>query len=211
MWRLDARVNATKVWYPIVWEKTEDASNVIDYDIRSEQSKDISAEINANNQTTTGMANVIPWINAPKLIEDTSIYKKIKTLSVSADAWNIHIDIAPWESPKTVDITQFTLSDENWTVKFTQTVDWLKVPATWTYVFTVHAPSSWSSWTIEAKLMKWTTSINSYTCPVWQTTTFTAIVPLTVWDIIYYRFVNTFTGSWYVSANTTISMDITKL
>lgn len=211
MWLLDAWYKAEKVWYNYVWEETKDASNVIDYNIRSEQSKDISAEINANNQTTTGMANVIPWINAPKLIEDTSIYKKIKTLSVTADAWNIHINISPWESPKTVDITQFTLSNEDWTVKFTQTVDWLKVPATWTYVFTVRAPDSKSNWTIEAKLMKWATAINSYTCPVWQTTTFTAIVPLNVWDVIYYRFVNTFTGGGSASLNTTISMDITKI
>ena len=38
--------------------------NVIDYDIENEETKDTSAVINANNQTTTGMANVIPWINA---------------------------------------------------------------------------------------------------------------------------------------------------
>ena len=73
MWVLEARKDAEKVWYPIVWEENKDASNVIDYDIRPEQTKDTSAEINANNQTTTGMATVIPWINAPKLIEKTSI------------------------------------------------------------------------------------------------------------------------------------------
>jgi hypothetical protein len=70
---LEARADADKVWYPVVWEKTKDADNVIDYDIREEQTKDVTAEINANNQTTTGMATVIPWVNAPKLIESTSI------------------------------------------------------------------------------------------------------------------------------------------
>jgi hypothetical protein len=33
---------------------------VIDYNINEEQTKDVSATINANNQTTTGMATVIP-------------------------------------------------------------------------------------------------------------------------------------------------------
>ena len=73
MWVLEARKDAEVIWYSIVWEESKEASNVIDYNINSEQTKDIASEINANNQTTTGMANVIPWINAPKLLADTSI------------------------------------------------------------------------------------------------------------------------------------------
>jgi hypothetical protein len=38
----------------------KDAESVIDYNIREEQTKDMFAEKNANNQTTTGMANIIP-------------------------------------------------------------------------------------------------------------------------------------------------------
>lgn len=72
---LEAREKAEKVWYPVVWEKVKDASNIIDYDIHDEITKDASAVINANNDTTTGMATVIPWVNAPKLIYDTSICK----------------------------------------------------------------------------------------------------------------------------------------
>lgn len=64
---------AEEVWYAIVWEQQKDANNVIDYNIREEQTKDVFAVDNANNQTTTGMATVIPWINAPKLIASTSI------------------------------------------------------------------------------------------------------------------------------------------
>jgi hypothetical protein len=60
--------------YAIVWEEEKEASNVIDYNVREEQTKDTFAEENANNQTTTGMANVIPWVNAPKLVWDTSVY-----------------------------------------------------------------------------------------------------------------------------------------
>jgi hypothetical protein len=64
---------AEEIWYWIIWEERKDPENVIDYNINSEQTKDAFAEINANNQTTTGMANVIPWINAPKLLAKTSI------------------------------------------------------------------------------------------------------------------------------------------
>lgn len=59
--------------YAIVWEEEKEASNVIDYNIREEQTKDTFAEENANNQTTTGMATVIPWVNAPKLVWETSV------------------------------------------------------------------------------------------------------------------------------------------
>jgi hypothetical protein len=70
---LEARYKAEKIEFPVVWEKEKDASNVIDYNINGEITKDISSVINANNETTTGMANVIPWVNAPKLIASTSI------------------------------------------------------------------------------------------------------------------------------------------
>lgn len=70
---LEARKDAETVWYNIVWEEAKDASNVIDYQLNEEITKDASATENANNQTTTGMANVIPWINAPKLLYKTSI------------------------------------------------------------------------------------------------------------------------------------------
>ena len=73
MWVLDAWQDAEKVWFPIIWEERKEPSNVVDYDIHGEITKDTSSVINANNDTTTGMANVIPWINAPKLIATTSI------------------------------------------------------------------------------------------------------------------------------------------
>lgn len=73
MWVLEARKNAEKISFPIIWEEKKEPSNVVDYDIHDEITKDTSSVINANNDTTTGIANVIPWINAPKLIASTSI------------------------------------------------------------------------------------------------------------------------------------------
>lgn len=73
MWVLDARYKAEKVWYSLIWEKAKEDPNVIDYNINEEITKDTSAVLNANNDTTTGMATVIPWVNAPKIIAETSI------------------------------------------------------------------------------------------------------------------------------------------
>lgn len=70
---LQARYKAEEVWYAVVGEKEKELPNVIDYNIKPEITKDASSVVNANNDTTTGMADVIPWINAPKLIEKTSI------------------------------------------------------------------------------------------------------------------------------------------
>ena len=90
-----------EIWYNIVWEPVKDADYVIDYNIREEQTKDAFAEKNANNQTTTGMANVIPWVNSPKLLLDTSIiWTKIVNISnyQSVDEWqNVVNKVIWWE------------------------------------------------------------------------------------------------------------------
>lgn len=121
MWLLQAREKAEKIWYPVVWEEVKDADNVIDYDIRGEETKDASATINANNQTTTGMATVIPWVNAPKLLESTSIIKA----KMSYFNWVISVT------------NQYTEHEDNpkyWTV-ITSTIwwNWLEID---TYLIT---------------------------------------------------------------------------
>ena len=70
---LEAWYKAEKVEFPEVWKAPKESSEVIDYNINEEITKDASAAFNANNDTTTGMATVIPWINAPKLLAETSI------------------------------------------------------------------------------------------------------------------------------------------
>lgn len=82
---LSARYKAEKIDYPVVWEKTKESSDVVDYNIQEEITKDTSAEFNANNDTTTGMANVIPWINAPKLRAETSIAWATKSIADISD------------------------------------------------------------------------------------------------------------------------------
>ena len=142
MWLLDARVNAEKITYPVVWEDVKDPDNVIDYDIRDEQTKDISAEINANNQTTTGMANVIPWVNAPKLIESTSIISSPKPWYTQATFnWSWDTAHEPWWQQM---IWNYVISGEVWTPKFTVTWTKINIPAEWVYQIAITYPEDWS-------------------------------------------------------------------
>lgn len=93
---LQARYKAEEVWYSVVGEKEKELPNVIDYNIKPEITKDASSVVNANNDTTTGMADVIPWINAPKLLESTSVICDKK------NAWNVvwiedYLDKDEWQ------------------------------------------------------------------------------------------------------------------
>lgn len=102
---LSARYKAEEVWYSIVGEEKKELPNVVDYNTNKEITKDASATENANNQTTTGMAEVIPWVNSPKLIASTSIiwavwWAKIQYISdyKSASEWQPVVDkILKWE------------------------------------------------------------------------------------------------------------------
>lgn len=114
MWILDAWSWAEVVWYSLVWEKEKHSENVIDYHIREEQTKDAFNVENANNQTTTGMATIIPWINAPKLIAKTSIIWDL-WWSGTTLVWDTTIDLStdiavePWN---------------NWTFNTSTISDW---------------------------------------------------------------------------------------
>ena len=137
---LDAWQDAEKVWFPIIWEEKKDPSNVVDYDIHEEITIDASSVFNANNDTTTGMATVIPWVNAPKLIASTSIiwwWGEYEPTAMTAKARNsTHYYISDFNTIE-MDITQFTLSEETGNVQLEQLADWLKIPATWTYMLEV--------------------------------------------------------------------------
>ena len=149
MWVLEARENAEVVWFPVVWEEVKDASNVIDYNINWEQTKDTFATINANNQTTTGMAIVIPWVNAPKLIAETSIVWSLWwwgwTLKATARA-NFSRDY-DWYDTYNTYLKTFTITDESWTEKITQTADWLKIPSDWLYMLDMQY--KWIVWEMD--------------------------------------------------------------
>lgn len=177
MWVLEARKDAEVVWYSIVWEEAKNASNVIDYNINEEITTDTSAVFNANNDTTTGMATVIPWVNAPKLKFSTSIYmdKEIIIPTVSAImSWTWGVVNRPDETSSS--IRNMTVIDSRWTEEITYydspkwtLYSWMKIPVAWTYQLDVTYP--WSSstywWTFEWRTPNWWWSSDT----IWRTYT----------------------------------------
>ena len=162
MWVLEARYNAEKVWYPVVWEKQKEASNVVDYDINEEITIDTNSLFNANNDTTTGMATVIPWVNAPKLIENTSIYQNSEWKTWWATLFkSVHLS---YPNSDTMWIrTDWTISNEYWNIKFewktwpTLQWSWMEIPVAWWYEMTITYPKWWSNFKVDVvlDLLKW--------------------------------------------------------
>ena len=151
MWVLADRENAEEIGYPVVWEEIKPAENEVPYNIREEQTIDKSSVFTANNDTTTWMANVIPWVNAPKLIASTSIYWDLwgwweeHVFSATAyGQWHVSRPSSPQWFIKT-----FTLSDERGTDAFENTADWLKFPVSWWYQFDVTLPRQWANYKTE--------------------------------------------------------------
>lgn len=160
MWVLAERENAEEVGYPVVWEEIKPAENEVPYNIREEQTIDKSSVFTANNDTTTWMANVIPWINAPKLISTTSIYWDLWWEYEEIKFWgNIARNISMHTSNPTVDFTTFTLSNLWGDANLTQWAYWIILPVAWWYEFTFTFPSWWSTFRVDTvvKTHNWLT------------------------------------------------------
>ena len=221
---LEARENAETVWYSVIWEKEKDASNVVDYDIHDEITIDTSSVFNANNDTTTGMANVIPWINAPKLLMWTSIYEPTpaertvdQTMKGTATSPAIYPD-----SPATR-VRNFITSASTWTKEFKyydspdwSLYSWMKAPYTWSYSITATYVGTSSSYHYnnDWRIVKWwypdditfhtSTTYNNY-----QSYTETFTVDLNKWDCI--AVFMTMQKSWsYYSEYPRVEVTITK-
>ena len=203
MWVLDARADAEKVTYPVVWEEKKDASNVVDYDIRDEETKDVSAEINANNQTTTGMANAIPWVNAPKLIASTSIYDN--TSNIAYITWSVSMSDTSehqyWNFTyqKVIGVWYWTSTNS------------LKIPSDWEYNIQLiwrdqqqwANPNTWYKNTFYIKY-NWT-NVMSWTFQFRLRWTLEWVFKLKAWDIITFWVKSDVWASWTWSCSATIT------
>ena len=150
---LEAREKAEEVGYSLVWQETKEASNAVDYNINEEITKDASAVENANNQTTTGMATVIPWINAPKLIASTSIYWWW---------WSTKYCAALYKNDTSMSSNTYTrieLSTIDATPDFTTREHWVEIVSPWTYLLAVYTDVPWKTGTNEMitdiRLYRW--------------------------------------------------------
>lgn len=224
MWVLDARANAEKITYPVVWEEEKIASNVINYNINKEVTIDTSSVFNANNDTTTGMATVIPWINAPKLIQTTSIYS-----NVEAPSWWVTITwVADLDYPNNTEtsIRNWTLSDQYGNIPFKNKTDWSSnlrngflIPVEWRYNLYIAYPQASSSHYFVTKLflVKWwywnDVLIVNHTWPSSNTQEYETIkYNFAAWDVImWYVELHYHWSASYFWTNRSVVIQITKL
>ena len=223
MWVLDAWRNAEKVTYPVVWEKIKDADNVIDYNINEEITTDKSSVFNANNDTTTGMATVIPWVNAPKLIQTTSIYQNWEWLSGGCTASNsVRLSRPDYNTDS---IKYWNISNEYWNIKFENRTDWgfwwnwLIVPTSWWYQIDMTCTHWWSTFSVDVQLRinqwwywSWTTLIDH----PWQYNTSSPVETIkynfNAWDALYAYLTLNYIWWWgSLSWRFDLSFNITKL
>ena len=209
--------NAEIVGYPVVWEEVKLAENEVPYNIREEQTIDTSSVFTANNDTTTWMATVIPWVNAPKLIASTSIYWELWGWWGESTVWwaNLAATISLWYPNNTnKDFKTFTLSDAWGDEVFSNSADGLVCPWGWWYQLDLTFPFWWGSFCVDTyvKTGSWETLYTDYW--TYNSTVHTATVrfKLDAWDTIYLNCQLHYTGgSDYFSYSRDFSAVITKL
>lgn len=174
MWVLDARKDAEKVWYQVVWGEVKESSNVIDYNINEEITIDNTSVNNANNQTTTGMATLVYWVNAPRLLENTSIYNNTAVKSCSATLDFTQNLYRPDDNVGRV--RKPTITKNYWNLDFVIrddaeiSVNWVVIPVSWWYQLDI----TWARWA-------WST---------WKTSTWIETAQWYRWDIVVAEHLN---------------------
>ena len=177
---LQARYKAEEVWYAVVGEKEKELPNVIDYNIKPEITKDTSAVENANNDTTTGMADVIPWINAPKLIADTSIigwWLSVTNITATQNIWqsqtavNTYV-IESWNWDIYLDANAPSQIYTNWwTYLICVSIYTTNSNASVTWYLTENRPWMLGNYILQISQSWWSSKSNSYTTvstvPAW--------------------------------------------
>ena len=230
MWVLEARENAEKIWFPVVWETTKDSSDVVDYNIREEQTIEQSSVFDANNNTTTGMATVIPWVNAPKLLESTSIYNNVPNKTAQAivngsGSWFVEAvwDIKYWL------LRPLSISEQQWwyTYIIWEYFNWvinvpeaaILIPASWIYLLKVTYYSSVNSLYRYYDLYNNLTLIKTFRNDSYYSQTWSAYpteelyISATKGDklAIYFHFYTDVSGWVWTNVWYSASVDITKV
>lgn len=214
MWVLEARADAETVWYPVVWEETKDASNVIDYNINEEITIDTNSVFNANNDTTTGMSTLTYWVNAPRLLENTSIYQNSQE-----PTWSVTLTFSTILSADSPDdrIRSATIVNNYWNLQF-KNRGWevstagCVVPVSWWYKLVIqYAEWVWSMLTMDTRIKtaqwyRWDELIGSYLW-AWYPAPVTMNKYFTAWTWIYVENLMHWTSN-YVPTTTTIEMTL---
>ena len=218
---LEAWEKAEKIWYQYIWEESREPSNIVEYNINKEITKDASNVINANNDTTTWMATLVYGVNAPKLLEKTSIYNKT-VIQWSSTLTFTHELERPEDPAQRIREATIVKDYGNITFenrKMWSLVNWVVIPITWTYQLEITYPAGSNSNTISTRirLVQWKVSkdinIASYTNNSVYPHTETIKYFFNAWDAIYVYDVWEYTGSgsWPITRTLTTQIVITLL
>lgn len=172
------------VSYPVVWEPTKEPSNVVDYNIREEQTIDQSSVFTANNQTTTGMATQIPWINCPKLIASTSIIWDLWWWWLATSILTASTEMTQWAQTS---LKNYTLTWD-WDIYLDEDRPARIYCKWWTYLIAIDSYTTNSNASIDATLFKYSsggtqTAVLRFNQSGWtsQRTTHLAVATIEKW------------------------------
>lgn len=149
MWVLEAWQWAEKVWFPVAWEQIKYASNVIDYGINEEITIWDNSFINANNNTTTWDATLVYWVNAPRILEKTSIYQNSEEKMWSSTlvfTWTLDNPDEP-----SINIRSASITNNYWNIELYNRittgswVNWVLIPVSWWYQLDITYAQWWGS------------------------------------------------------------------
>ena len=220
---LEAWEWAEKVWYPVIWEERKDASNVIDYAINKEITIDTNATWNANNETTTWQATLVYWVNAPKIIQSTSVYdKNYNQLWDIQVSYSRYISVPSWWSVSYIDYNLNLVS-----------LDWIYNFQIWSVIIwwtiykdsIIYIPENWIyniKWTFNSADYCTTTVYarkNEYPWELlWQaskhgnaTWTIDLTVNLQKMDYVWFDYKAQMDSTWIVSFTHYLNATITKI
>ena len=225
---LEAWEKAEKIWYQYIWEEIREPSNIVEYNINKEITKDASNVINANNDTTTWMATLIYGVNAPKLLEKTSVYRNTVIQWSSTLTFNNVLqrpDDSSWRIRSATIVKNYGNIDftnkevETYNTNWAQVYwyNWVVIPITWGYEITINCPYIYTGATnsTETRLYKWNGSASGtlifskvVTSVYWYTETFN--YSFEAWDTIYVwnEFISNVSSPIEVTATTTINMTL---
>lgn len=187
------------IWYPVVWEKEKLADNVIGYNIREEQSISDYSVLTWASSVSNWQATLVYWVNAPKIIADTSIVWDLwwfKPIWAKIE-WSWDGISRPTDT--LINLKYQTISEQYWDDGFTKFTwadiytSWILIPATWTYEIDAiyNTASSTFGWRYDYKKALWgwsaSPTIHSFTWPYSSSQSLyveTFRIVLEEWDVI---------------------------
>lgn len=148
--------------YDVIWAKPKQSDNVVWYNFREEQSIADFSKTNANNQTSTWQADIVYWVNRPKIIAETSIVWDLwwwGWWGGSLKYCCMTTGRIRWNASETNELTWWTMTQNLW---FTEN-SWIVIPVWWLYYISayVYTHNASTDATLEflMRVNGWTTAI----------------------------------------------------